>query len=74
MLAGAFLDAMGGDLLENNSTDLGGGIYNSGGTIVLDGCGLSDNHALNNGGGLYLAGGSTTTLKNLTVSENSAQA
>jgi CSLREA domain-containing protein len=48
----------------------GGGMYNNGGTVVLEEMTFSQNTANGNGGGLYSNGGSVT-LKNVTFSGNS---
>jgi hypothetical protein len=57
----------------NSSTDIGGGIYSSGGILTMqNGATLSGNSAVN-GGGVYVATG-TANLTDVTISSNSASA
>jgi hypothetical protein len=51
------------------SSDVGGGIYNNGGTVTISNSTFANNSAFN-GGGLYNAG--TTTISNSTFANNSA--
>ncbi len=45
------------DIYENSSTTDGGGIYISGGTVVLDNSDVVANTATEDGGGIYLVNG-----------------
>ena len=57
-------------LSGNLASNLGGGIYNHGGTVTVQNSILSDNVAGYGGGGIYNFSGSTLTVKNCTFSTN----
>jgi hypothetical protein len=68
------LNVINGCTLSGNdadqSGDLGGGIYNAGGTVTVSNSTLSGNRS-NFGGGIYNAGG-TVTVSDITLSDNLA--
>jgi hypothetical protein len=75
----ALANAVNGTVLVRSSlftglvADRGGAIYSEG-TLTLLNSTLSGNQARLDGGGLYLASGSVTTLYNVTLTENTADA
>lgn len=49
-----------GTFRDNWSSNMGGGIYNAGGAVTLDGASIGRNHAYSNGGGLFNDSGSVS--------------
>jgi hypothetical protein len=61
----------GSTLFDNTASDSGGAIYNSGATTVQQST-LSGNSATNDGGGIFNAASGTLTVKDSTVTNNTA--
>ena len=59
--------------LSGNKANIGGGIFNSTGTVMVTGCILSSNSALNGDGGGIRNGGGTLTVTGSTLSGNTAK-
>ena len=60
------------NIKENEATQNGGGIWNSGSTLTIDGAEISGNKALQHGGGIYNAG--TLKIESGSVNYNYASA
>ena len=59
--------------VTDGTADVGGGLYNSAGTLAVTDVTVSGNTATAGGGGLATVGGGSTTLTNCIVSGNTAQ-
>lgn len=57
-------------IIYNGLSTLGGGIYNFGSTLTVEGCTITGNDATQSGGGIYNTG--TLTVKDSDISENTA--
>ncbi len=57
-------------LIRNGLSTLGGGIYNVGSTLTVEGCSITGNDATQSGGGIYNSG--TLTVKDSDISGNTA--
>jgi hypothetical protein len=57
-------------LINNGLSTLGGGIYNFGSTLTVDGCSITGNDATQSGGGIYNSG--ALTVKNSNIKGNTA--
>lgn len=69
----ATLNATDTIISNNTGSNWGGGIYNDGGTIVLERVTISGNFAAKDGGGFNSAGsGASVSLTNVTISGNTA--
>jgi hypothetical protein len=61
--AGSSLVVLEATIVGNWAANEGGGIYNSGGAVSLDGAYIAGNHAESSGGGLFNDGGTVTGRK-----------
>ena len=50
---GSSLDVLAATFVDNWSSNVGGGIYNTEGSVTLDGASVGSNHAYSDGGGLF---------------------
>ena len=62
----------GGEITANSAGSLGGGIYNSGGSVAITGATLAANIAMVDGGGIYVKSGTVTISAFTLVEDNSA--
>jgi uncharacterized repeat protein (TIGR01451 family) len=71
-ITGGDATGLGGDP-ENPGVDVGGGVYVIHADVTISGCEIINNTTPNNGGGAYMYRSDNTTLRNNTISDNSAQ-
>jgi CSLREA domain-containing protein len=62
--------------IQNGADATGGGFYNNGGSLTVDGCEITGNSATSSGGGIYsspmASGTATLVITNSTLSNNSS--